>query len=150
MGDGRLKIFKRDPCIVCGNKISKLKRSKYCSMPCATKKWGLDGRKRGITQKRLIRYKQIPERVYPLVKADAKRRLLEFKITVNEFKRLWSMPCYYCGDIVETVGIDRVDNNIGYIIDNVVSCCVLCNMMKKNYLKELFINHCKKVANYNE
>jgi len=29
-------------------------------------------------------------------------------------------------------GIDRVDNKKGYVVDNVVSCCTICNRVKNN------------------
>ena len=35
-------------------------------------------------------------------------------------------------------GIDRVDSNIGYIFENCVPCCKLCNMAKKEYPVEEF------------
>lgn len=58
----------------------------------------------------------------------------------------WNQPCSYCGSEIKTIGIDRVDNSIGYSMNNSVSCCIICNRMKRNYKVEEFINHCKKVA----
>jgi hypothetical protein len=59
---------------------------------------------------------------------------------------LFKKECYYCGeknyacinDYIDDkckskfCGIDRMDNNIGYTIDNCVPCCIICNMMKGN------------------
>jgi len=77
---------------------------------------------------------------------DAKKRGLLFSITEELFEKLRGGKCYYC-DSIENIGIDRVDNNIGYIKKNIVSCCSTCNMMKRAYDKDYFINQCKKVSN---
>jgi len=68
----------------------------------------------------------------------------EFALTREQFKYLTSGICYYCGkqpnqkirgfrlgDIYFYNGIDRVDNERGYTIDNCVSCCKRCNTIKK-------------------
>jgi hypothetical protein len=38
-------------------------------------------------------------------------------------------------------GIDRVDNDKGYISDNCVPCCWKCNNMKNTMKQKDFINH---------
>lgn len=70
----------------------------------------------------------------------------------------WAYPCYYCGALPEkrpsqrgrssilASGIDRVDNNVGYIADNVVPCCTWCNQAKNSHSAEDFIKHCRSVA----
>lgn len=63
-------------------------------------------------------------------KASAKQRNIAFKLSMDEFVAFWQKDCSYCGDHVPTIGLDRVDNNIGYEVDNVVSCCATCNTMK--------------------
>ena len=61
----------------------------------------------------------------------------------------WQEPCKYCGDNIETIGLDRINNNIGYNKKNLVSCCSICNYAKRKMDKDKFINHCKKVAKNN-
>jgi len=78
-------------------------------------------------------------------KQNAKQRGLIFGITSDEFMRLINKPCHYCGG--ESGGIDRLDNSVGYLKDNIVSCCSMCNYMKRIYSKEDFINQCIKIAN---
>ena len=56
-------------------------------------------------------------------------------------------PCFYCGNINNTLGIDRVDNNIGYTKENAVSCCGICNIMKMSSTFEDFINRCHLISN---
>lgn len=76
-----------------------------------------------------------------------KRNGTEFLLSDLEFSNMTSMPCYYCGDKNEYVGIDRVDNTLGYCLSNTVPCCKWCNTMKLYYSKEEFVEKCKKIAN---
>ena len=45
-------------------------------------------------------------------------------------------------------GIDRVDSNIGYEINNVVSCCNICNRAKSNMKLDEFNEWRMKLAKY--
>ncbi len=55
-----------------------------------------------------------------------------FTLTQQEFEKLVIQPCYYCGfySNYKFIGIDRIDNNKGYLINNCVPACSMCNMMK--------------------
>jgi len=82
-------------------------------------------------------------------KNNAKKRGFIFRITFDEFVEITNQPCHYCGG--EGYGIDRLDNTIGYLKDNIVSCCSMCNFMKKTYTKDKFINQCAKIyTHWNE
>ena len=78
-------------------------------------------------------------------KTNAKRKGLIFEFTLDEFSKIINEPCYYCGG--ESYGIDRIDNSIGYLKDNIVPCCSMCNYMKRTYSEEDFINQCIKIIN---
>ena len=92
-------------------------------------------------------------------RVSAKRRGLVFDLTKEEFRNLTSKPCEYCGKAPEQSskkyaikgetyyhnGLDRVDNSLGYILDNVVPCCRQCNIAKNNYSKEAFLSWVKAV-----
>ena len=90
-------------------------------------------------------HKQTLKSRFTVYRANAKARDLIFGITFDEFVELTKKPCHYCGE--EGFGIDRLDNTIGYLRENVVSCCSICNMMKRAYTKEDFINQCMKISN---
>lgn len=48
-----------------------------------------------------------------------------------EFVRLeLQKPCSYCGRTVDFMSLDRIDNSIGHIEQNVVACCRLCNYIR--------------------
>jgi hypothetical protein len=81
--------------------------------------------------------------LYNTYKTSAKHRELEFSLTKEEFKILTKGDCYYCGGHPDGIrkrkdsnggyiynGIDRVNNNLGYVSGNVVSCCKWCNIAK--------------------
>jgi hypothetical protein len=90
-------------------------------------------------------YYRTPERRYAAYKATAKERCLPFNISLQEFKTFWQKPCHYCGSDIETIGIDRIDNNIGYEISNLRSCCSWCNTMKLDHPEEAFLKHICKI-----
>lgn len=80
-----------------------------------------------------------PKRRFSTAKTDAKRRELSFELTFDFWWREVQKTCYYCRDILgkrseTTVGLDRLDNNKGYIEGNVVSCCAFCNLTKGDRL----------------
>jgi hypothetical protein len=44
--------------------------------------------------------------------------------------------------------IERVENNKGYTLENVVPCCEQCNYMKLDYDALNFIQHCDKIVKH--
>ena len=82
-------------------------------------------------------------------KTSAAQRGLEFALSKEECFSLFDDFCFYCGDREERMGIDRIDNTKGYIIDNVVPCCKKCNLMKNVYTAQDFIEHCRKIVENN-
>jgi hypothetical protein len=94
-------------------------------------------------------------------KQGAKKRNLDFKLTKSEFINLLYNDCFYCGskpsnfikknritgeEIHYFNGVDRVNNEIGYRLDNCVTCCKLCNHAKNNLSKREFIILAKKIS----
>jgi hypothetical protein len=47
--------------------------------------------------------------------------------------------------IVKMNGVDRVDNSIGYIVENCVSCCGTCNRAKDTMSRLEFLNWIKEI-----
>jgi len=82
-----------------------------------------------IAKKDSVRSKSLNSK-FTAYKYCAKDRGYDFKLTKEEFATFWQQPCFYCGDKVETVGIDRIDNSVGYELTNCVSCCSTCNQIK--------------------
>ena len=60
----------------------------------------------------------------------SKRQGKVWLLSEEVWKSIISMPCFYCGMENNSgggAGLDRLDNSIGYIQGNVVSCCKECN-----------------------
>ena len=80
-------------------------------------------------------------------KYKAPKRGYEFCLSLEYFILNFRAPCFYCGENIKNVGFDRVDNNIGYIEENVVPCCDVCNRMKRTQTKSEFIRKCHLISN---
>lgn len=100
-------------------------------------------------------------KAYCYYRTGAKNRNLEWNLTEEQFKTLIKGNCVYCGSEAinrKTVsykneyekinGIDRIDSKKGYNIDNCVSCCSKCNLMKSDFTKNDFLNHISKIYKY--
>lgn len=80
---------------------------------------------------------------YRRYKEDAKKRKISFEITYDQFLELTKKDCYYCGQKPNNIfksriqngdfiyqGIDRINNLEGYVFQNCVPCCKICNRAK--------------------
>ena len=99
------------------------------------------------TKKRYPKYKKTIGYKFGEYKHSANKTNKIFNLTKEEFKNFWNKPCHYCNSEIDTIGLDRVDNNIGYVIENIVSCCIRCNKMKKDMDYKQFIELCRLIAN---
>jgi hypothetical protein len=98
-------------------------------------------------------------------KRGAKHRNLTFQLTPTEMDTLFKAPCHYCGSDPAQVafnsnihnpagsafvynGIDRVDNSLGYVSDNVCTCCYICNRMKHTLGIKEFEQAVAKIARH--
>ncbi len=91
-------------------------------------------------------------------KISAEKRGLCFSLTRQEFVELIQSSCFYCGDWPNQrihkkkhkdfryTGVDRRDNTIGYIKTNVVPCCNICNMMKRDLNESVFTEQVMKIT----
>lgn len=90
--------------------------------------------------------------------ARNRARDILFELTVQDVMNICSRPCQYCDLEPEprilgrehhilASGIDRVDTDKGYTIENCVPCCTKCNRMKWDYSMEEFLTHVIKIAN---
>jgi hypothetical protein len=76
---------------------------------------------------------------------------LDFEISQEEFNKIATEPCHYCDIIQERGfnGIDRLDSNAGYVLDNCVSCCKTCNYMKCSLPVDVFLKRIEHILTYN-
>jgi len=91
-------------------------------------------------------------------KDGAKKRGYNYDLTEEQFKEITQRDCYYCGAKPNNVskrstrfgdyiynGLDRIDNEKGYIFNNVVSCCKFCNQAKSNFTLQEFKDWVERV-----
>ena len=63
-------------------------------------------------------------------------------ISKDQLEKLMCCPmCYYCGSTNSKIGVDRLNDDIGYEVDNIVPCCKACNFMKNELSCQEFIKH---------
>ena len=92
-------------------------------------------------------------------KKHARERGLEFHLTYDKFKHLLQQNCYYCNNLPSQVykltkpgtdevrsgipitynGIDRIDSNGNYTIENTVTACKRCNVAKMDQTYDEFV-----------
>lgn len=93
----------------------------------------------------------------------AKNRNLEFNLSQDEFKNITQMNCYYCNkepdhkhfnkkhqkNILPYIsnGIDRINSDLGYIKDNIVACCLNCNIAKMGLTQIQFYDMINRIYN---
>jgi hypothetical protein len=103
-------------------------------------------------------------------KKGAKKRNLIYNLSDEQFKSIVKQNCHYCGIEPKQIyeghrkgagfiynGIDRLNNDQGYFMENCVPCCKICNHAKTNLTEEEFqewlnnlVNHQNKKRGLNE
>ena len=82
-------------------------------------------------------------------KKGAKDRGLKFNLTFDKLIEITSYNCFYCGTIPQQIqkasggnyiynGIDRKNPEVGYNVNNCVTCCKICNRAKLDMTFEAF------------
>lgn len=99
--------------------------------------------------------------LYTHYQGAARRKGFDFTLTKEEFRKLTSRDCYYCGTPPAQKssiprgtstyihnGIDRYNNGLGYIAGNCVPCCSDCNFFKGARDGDFFLSRVRHIANY--
>lgn len=103
-------------------------------------------------------------KLFRTYKNRSKKINKSFNLSENDVKILTSNNCFYCDSkpnqrIYLNViskhkffyiynGIDRLDNSLGYEVDNCVSCCDTCNTMKMALGEQEFYTHIKRIHDH--
>jgi len=98
--------------------------------------------------------------LYIAYRNNSKRRNLIFDLSFEKFKILTKQDCYYCGVEPKQIlknkqsngeyiynGVDRVDNMLGYTVENSIPCCGFCNRSKNTMSQDDFIKWIYKIYN---
>ena len=98
--------------------------------------------------------------LYCTYKFNAEKRTRVFELTKDDFRRLTSANCEYCGaepkqkvgternGFYTYNGVDRKDNELGYTNANSAPCCGTCNWMKRAMSVPDFIAACRTVVSH--
>lgn len=100
-------------------------------------------------------------KLYRRYQKNAANRSREFTFTKEEFEQIIQKNCHYCDGIPAQIiqsteksipylynGIDRIDNNKGYTLENSVPCCGTCNILKGRLTYEQFIKQIQKIFKF--
>lgn len=102
---------------------------------------------------------------YNVFLRNARKRDLENTLSYEDWFSLTQQPCNYCGAYKSNCnrmprvvfkrnacfyynGIDRVDNELGYTLENSVACCKNCNFAKHSIGAETFLRLVKNIYEY--
>lgn len=135
--------------------------SKKKEDPIETQKYMEDLISRDLHQQGIRNY------LYRYYKTNADKRNHEFNLSKEEFISIVKQPCFYCGNPPQPAsekirrergsmrepnfsynGIDRIDSEGPYEVDNCVPCCSKCNYMKRTLSQEEFYKHIVKIYKY--
>lgn len=99
--------------------------------------------------------------MYSVRKYNAKLRGIKWNLSKDQVKKIAESSCVYCGlppsnvsrgsangDYIYT-GIDRIDSDGGYEIDNIVPCCNDCNKAKLTMSVVEFTEWIKRLVVHN-
>ena len=103
---------------------------------------------RAVHKEQIALRDQTPARRMSTAQSMAKKRGHTWLLTLDQYKEIIKNPCFYCNNqlgepVKKGSGLDRIDCERGYEIDNVVSCCGFCNGMKSD---KITLEEMKKVA----
>jgi 5-methylcytosine-specific restriction endonuclease McrA len=100
------------------------------------------------------------KRVLTQYKKRALQKSIEWQLTKEEALVLFQGSCFYCDTPPLRVkhnvktkkpfvfnGIDRLNSQAGYILDNCVSCCTKCNYAKNTMTPQEFEDHIVLIYN---
>ena len=113
----------------------------------------------GCNKRKKTKEERFKTTMFAIYKRRSKYKKFGFNLTKKEILELSEQNCYYCGkkpnnfytvheDTFYYSGLDRINNNIGYISTNVVPCCKQCNQAKSNLTQKQFEDHVLKIAKH--
>jgi hypothetical protein len=107
-------------------------------MSCAKTEWRQKNKKKvaEIQARARKKYNRSLKGRFTYTVNEAKRRKLVCTLSFEEYAHLLVSPCYYCGLSLDdtSVGLDRIDNSLGYTLSNVLPCCGSCNRIRGDSL----------------
>jgi len=130
--DGRKKLI----CKNCGGKFKRYKTqikgaNVFCSPSCKAEgmsKGLVADMRKGTGCDELTKYCKKKYYKYWMLDKQKNFDLPDYSVW-DLVKRLKNGRCHYCGDTMD-LGLDRIDNNKGHVLENTVISCEICNMTR--------------------
>ncbi len=100
-------------------------------------------------KRRLSKFFRASDAKTQAIKRRAERDGIEIELVDADIAAIICQDCHYCGasgSVERPVGIDRKDNDAGYVHGNCLPCCSMCNFMKSTYGYLGFIRKCNEIA----
>jgi hypothetical protein len=91
---------------------------------------------------------------------NALLRKIDFELTDDQFRKIILSPCHYCDSEwsnevrlkydfrMRYNGIDRLDSQLGYVLENCVPCCKICNRAKGDLSVKDFLAWVVKIKGF--
>ncbi len=94
------------------------------------------------------RSKTCVKRRISMMKSAAKGRGYAWEVDTERVARMITGPCFFCGVLPSDTlhSLDRLDNANGYILNNYVGCCGVCNNMKMCLDAHTFLRRCLHIS----
>lgn len=156
---GRLTVIKLDPDNFTGSKKS---RNWICVCDCGVVKsvGGCYLRKGSVTscgcRKVTIAELKPFNYIFGMYKSNAKKQGVHFELSKDEFSKLATSNCYYCGAIPNRNyngfiynGIALIESEKGYVFSNSIPCCDTCKTAKNVMNHRDFIAWICKIYEHN-
>ena len=148
----------------CGNsrmvRVTRLRTGKiFQCAACAMSEARESGR---LTRRKVPVGESILRAVISDYRQNAKRKGIAFELPDKECIDLLKSACFYCGAKPQQFhraklgassafnGIDRKNNDIGYVSGNVVPCCRQCNYAKRDMTLEEFFAWVRRAYQHND
>lgn len=107
---------------------------------------GRVSRCKGCYQAKQKTVRLLPRRRFLEAKSNAVRRGLRWELTFDQYVEwIADGSCFYCGE-PHCNGIDRMNNEPFYSMNNAVTCCGPCNQMKSDLKMGDFIERVHMIA----
>jgi len=123
--------------------------SKLCPK-CRENQQKSDEKRKGRIRNYQAEAKRNLEANWKMFQTNSDKRQKECSLTKEQYFELIQKPCVYCSYYNENEinGIDRVDNSVGYILQNCVTACKHCNRMKHILHPAFFIGKAQLISRH--
>lgn len=88
-----------------------------------------------------------PARKYSLLREKVLKNNCQFSLSLDNFIEAATKNCFYCDASMKTLNLEILNPTLGYIDQNVISCCKTCFKFKNDLTHDAFIELCLTIAN---